>query len=149
MNTQKRQPQWKRILQVLGLMGAAAAGTPAQSADGRTAEEMSRQWDAYARFAGTILQDYLDEDTVVGVRFHEFLEDKDLLLGQDSEPLLLSVWLDDKGNVVRLRVEPALNNAQADSDIKQILMTKPIPVMPPEGMPMPLLVRLQLLPKVM
>ena len=53
------------------------------------------------------------------------------------------------GAVVRLRVEPALNNPQADSDIKQILMTKPIPVMPPEGMPMPLLVSLQLLPKVM
>jgi len=145
MSMQKQLPRWRRFLTLLGFMGSAAAAStmPADT----TADLPSLYWDAYARYAGTVFQSYMDADTDVNVRFHQFLHQLAEGVGRPLETLTLRIWLDEQGNIVRLSA-PNLGDAQADQDLTQILMARPMPAAPPADMPMPLLLSLQLLQKV-
>ncbi|SDS19562.1 hypothetical protein SAMN05216198_1406 [Halopseudomonas litoralis] len=147
MSIQMRRPRWRRFLTLLGFMGGAAVASTGPEPGGTTDVHPSLYWDAYARFAGTVFQGYLDEETEINLRFHQFLHQQAERVGRTPEPVTLRVWLDEQGSVVRVSASP-LGNAQADQDLMQILMAKPLPTAPPAGMPMPLLVSLKLLQKV-
>lgn len=145
MSMQRRRPRWTHFLTLLGFMGSAAVASTAPAAGG-TDVHPSLYWDAYARYAGTVFQDYLDEETDINLRFHQFLHQLAEDTGKPLASLTLRIWLDGQGNVVRVAA-PNLGNAQADQDLTQIFMAKPMPSAPPADMPMPLLVSLQLLQK--
>lgn len=106
------------------------------------------EWDGYARFVGTTLQQYLAQDNdPAAQRFHAFLDRHAQQDGKAVPDLVIRVWLNSDGQIIRLGI-PELGNSQASQDLYHILTSRPLNRLPPQAMPMPLILRLQLSYKV-
>lgn len=102
------------------------------------------EWKAYAGYVGMTLQQYLARDNQPAVqRFHAFLDQQEQDGRRVPLALVIRVWLDAHGEIIRL-VAPNLGNRQAEMDLQQALTEQSLGRVPPAGMPMPLIMRLHL-----
>ncbi|QWA10729.1 hypothetical protein GTU79_26755 [Sodalis ligni] len=132
---------WKsRLMGLLALFIGSVAVAPASAGP--------QDWDSYGRYVGLTLQESLArDDNPAARRFHDFLDGNAQKNAEQLPDLVVRVWLDDSGKIVRLGI-PELGNAQAAKDLFEVLTAQPLGRQPPQDMPMPLILRLQLTYKV-
>lgn len=127
----------RRIVDGLAGLGGVAAT--------RSENDKHSAWHKYALFIGAAFQRMLADDKRAVKRFHALFGDGEHRDGGGMPPsIIIRVWLDEGGAVARLEAVPTLKHWQATADLQRILTAQPIGKRPPEGMPMPLLVRLWL-----
>lgn len=132
---------WRRFLDFFGVVTQAPTVTES-SADYRKVAKA--RWDNYACFAGTYFQDCIAQNTAATRRLHQFLYEHVQLDDQKDMQLMLRVWLNEEGKVVKL-ILPEWNSPLAELSLRQILTKEALPFLPPSNMPMPLLLRLRVM----
>ncbi len=136
----QRKKGWRsRLLGLLAIFIGSVAVAPVAAAPA--------DWDSYGRYVGVTLQASLArDDSPAAQRFHAFLDHNAQTPEEQLPDLVIRVWLSDSGKIVRLGI-PELGNAQAAKDLFDVLTERPLN-RPPQDMPMPLILRLQLSYKV-
>jgi hypothetical protein len=116
----------------------------AQSAAAQTTE-VPQTWIAYAQIVGEQFQRSLEAYDDTANELHAFLEDRMQHAPADTIPSMVTVraWIGNDGAVTRVAFE-SLGDAQADNDLRALLMAHAIGVSPPADMRQPLRVRLVL-----
>ncbi|GAB7524648.1 YbaB/EbfC family DNA-binding protein [Paraburkholderia sp. 2C] len=116
----------------------------AQSAAAQTTE-VPQSWIAYAQIVGEQFQRSLEAYDDTANELHAFLEDRIQHGPADTIPSMVTVraWIGNDGSVTRV-VFDSLGDAQADNDLRAVLMAHAIGVSPPADMRQPLRVRLVL-----
>jgi hypothetical protein len=102
-------------------------------------------WIAYARIVGEQFQHSLESYDDTANELHAFLEDRMQHAPADTIPSTVTVraWIGNDGAVTRVAFD-SLGDAQADNDLRAVLMAHGIGVSPPADMRQPLRVRLVL-----
>jgi len=125
---------------------AIACGIAAysQSAAAQTTE-VPQTWIAYAQIVGEQFQRSLEAYDDTANELHAFLEDRMQHAPADTIPSTVTVraWIGNDGAVTRVAFD-SLGDAQADNDLRALLMAHAIGVSPPADMRQPLRVRLVL-----
>lgn len=129
------------FLGLLGIYGSA----PAESVPVDVAPPA---WVAYAERVSTSFRAALEGPTEPAQRFHRFLEQRaqpDVASGVADVPVVLSIraWFNASGKVMRIEFAP-LGDAQADADLRALLLAQKVGQAPPHGMRQPISVRLSL-----
>jgi len=120
-------------------IAAYAQGAAAQTT------EVPQTWIAYARIVGEQFQHSLEAYDDTANELHAFLEDRMQHAPADTIPSMVTVraWIGNDGSVTRVAFD-SLGDAQADNDLRAVLMAHAIGVSPPADMRRPLRVRLVL-----
>jgi hypothetical protein len=142
--------EWRRALKrVIGhtlYACAIACGVAgyAQSAAAQTTE-VPQTWIAYAQIVGEQFQRSLEAYDDTANELHAFLEDRMQHAPADTIPSMVTVraWIGNDGSVTRVAFD-SLGDAQADNDLRAVLMAHAIGTAPPADMRQPLRVRLVL-----
>ena len=115
-----------------------------QSAVAQTTE-VPQTWIAYAQIVGEQFQRSLEAYDDTANELHAFLEDRMQHAPADTIPSMVTVraWIGNDGAVTRVAFD-SLGDAQADNDLRALLMAHAIGVSPPADMRQPLRVRLVL-----
>jgi hypothetical protein len=116
----------------------------AQSAAAQTTD-VPQTWIAYAQIVGEQFQRSLEAYDDTANELHAFLEDRMQHAPADTIPSTVTVraWIGNDGAVTRVAFD-SLGDAQADNDLRAVLMAHGIGVSPPADMRQPLRVRLVL-----
>jgi hypothetical protein len=116
----------------------------AQSAAAQTTE-VPQTWIAYAQIVGEQFQRSLEAYDDTSNELHAFLEDRMQHAPADTIPSTVTVraWIGNDGAVTRVAFD-SLGDAQADNDLRALLMAHAIGMSPPADMRQPLRVRLVL-----
>jgi hypothetical protein len=124
---------------VLGLAVASVLPVAAQPA------AIPQHWISYAQLTSNQFQDWLSDPTSAAVvRLHAALaEGLSKTLALD---VVARVWVAADGRVERLEF-PSLGNAQADADLRTVLMSQLLPESPPPDMRQPMVLQLSLSPE--
>jgi hypothetical protein len=115
-----------------------------QSAAAQTTE-VPQTWIAYAQIVGEQFQRSLEAYDDTANELHAFLEDRMQHAPADTIPSTVTVraWIGNDGAVTRVAFD-SLGDAQADNDLRALLMAHAIGMSPPADMRQPLRVRLVL-----
>ncbi|CAB3755253.1 YbaB/EbfC family DNA-binding protein [Paraburkholderia humisilvae] len=105
-------------------------------------------WIAYAQLVGEQFQHSLEAYDDTANELHAFLEDRLQHPQGDAVPSMIEVraWVGADGAVTRVAFD-SLGDAQANDDLRALLMAHAIGSAPPADMRQPLRVRLELEPK--
>ncbi|MDQ7978498.1 YbaB/EbfC family DNA-binding protein [Paraburkholderia sp. SARCC-3016] len=116
----------------------------AQDAAAQTTE-VPQAWISYALVVGEQFQRSLEAYDDTANELHAFLEDRMQHAPADTVPAMITVraWIGNDGSVTRVAFD-SLGDAQADDDLRAVLMAHAIGVSPPADMRQPLRVRLVL-----
>ena len=116
----------------------------AHSAAAQTTE-VPQTWITYAQTVGEQFQRSLEAYDDTANELHAFLEDRMQHAPADTIPSMVTVraWIGNDGSVTRVAFD-SLGDAQADNDLRAVLMAHAIGVSPPADMRQPLRVRLVL-----
>lgn len=129
----------RSVLAWLGLVGLSAAPVAAQT--------VPPHWISYAQLVGQQLQNGLGDSTSEAVvRLHAWMQGRILSQGapqQPVAPLIVRVWVSATGYVERVDFH-SLGDAQADADLRGVLMAQSVGALPPKDMRQPLVLQLAL-----
>jgi hypothetical protein len=105
-------------------------------------------WITYAQLVGEQFQQSLEAYDDTANELHAFLEDRMQHPQVDAVPSMIEVraWVGADGSVTRVAFD-SLGDAQANDNLRAVLMAHAIGVAPPADMRQPLRVRLELEPK--
>ncbi len=140
----------KRALnRVLKMMGIVSVGLTVSSApvmvQTAMAQSVPQHWVSYAQMAGNQLEAWLSDpanDAVV--RLHEWMQQRLLQEGQPlPPPLIVKVWVAPDGKIARAEFA-SLGQAQADADLRSLMMTQSLSEPPPRDMRQPMVLQLNL-----
>lgn len=131
---------WK-LASAIGI-GAAAAPAPA-FAQSVSPQEAPAEWLAYASYATTTITKWLEVTSETGARLRAYLDATRPSLDQPTAPLLIKVWIDANGMVSRIDYAP-FAHAEANADIKTLIVGGQLGASPPEDILLPLRIVLQL-----
>jgi hypothetical protein len=122
---------------------SVALSAPARSQEYREAGSAPPHWTQFAKLVRYRFEDWMGADDDVGNRFRAYLREH--RGKEDGPPQMLEVraWLNPDGTVEKVTF-PALNNAQADADLRKILTRGNVGEAPPPEMLQPLRLRLLL-----
>ena len=145
---QSEQSRWSKTMHWLKRIGAgvgiAAMLTPS-IAQSQQSQQPPQHWISYAQLASNQFAAWLSDpadDTVV--RLHAWMQERLLKEGQPlPPPLVTRVWVAPSGKVERLEFA-SLGNAQADNDLRALLMAQPLSEPPPPHMRQPMVLQLTL-----
>ena len=135
---------WRRLRRTLGLVGLGAVSSASGQAP---AQPFPQHWMRYAQLASTQLQARLDDHAdAAALRLQGWMQDR--LLPRQAAPhpaasLVMRVWLAPSGRVERVEFD-SLGNAQADADLRAVLMTQALSEPPPPDMRQPMVMELAL-----
>ena len=135
-----------RVLKMMGIVGVgltvSAAPVVVQTA---MAQSVPQHWISYAQMAGNQLEAWLSDpanDAVV--RLHEWMQQRLLQQGQPlPPPLVVKVWVAPDGKISRTEFA-SLGQAQADADLRSLMMTQSLSEPPPRDMRQPMVLQLNL-----
>jgi hypothetical protein len=116
----------------------------AQSATAQTTE-VPQTWIAYAQIVGEQFQRSLEAYDDTANELHAYLEDRmqHAPAGTIASTVTVRAWIGNDGAVTRVAFD-SLGDAQADNDLRALLMAHAIGLSPPADMRQPLRVRLVL-----
>lgn len=137
---------WNRALKMMGVLGVgltvSSAPVMVQTA---MAQSVPQHWISYAQMAGNQLEAWLSDpanDTVV--RLHGWMQERLLKDGQPlPPPLVVKVWVAPDGKISRTEFA-SLGQAQADADLRSLMMTQSLSEPPPRDMRQPMVLQLSL-----
>lgn len=135
-----------RALKMMGVLGVgltvSSAPVMVQTA---MAQSVPQHWISYAQMAGNQLEAWLSDpanDTVV--RLHNWMQERLLKEGQPlPPPLVVKVWVAPDGKISRTEFA-SLGQAQADADLRSLMMTQSLSEPPPRDMRQPMVLQLSL-----
>lgn len=131
----------RRALGGLGLGLLSAAPAVAQSTPG---QPVPGHWLSYAQSVSLAFQDRLGDPTSDSVqRLHAWMQARLLQSEQAAPALVVRLWVTPQGGIERLEFD-SLGQAQADADLRQLLVADPLPEPPPRDMRQPLVLQLTL-----
>ncbi len=133
---------WK-LASAMGL-GAAAVASPA-SAQSVSPQEAPAEWLAYADYATTTITKWLEATSDPATRLRAYLDGTRTAPDQPTAPLRLKVWIGADGTVSRIEHTP-FAHAEANADLKALIVGGLFDVSPPEDMLLPLRILVQLPP---
>lgn len=128
------------------VFGLAGLGSRWFVAPSMAADALPAPWVHYAQRVAQAFQASLAGTDPRAVRFHTFLESA-ALNAQDRPPpteVIVKAWIDAEGRITRVEFD-SLGTAQADEDLRVLLIRPEIGEMPPPDMRQPLRVRLRLI----
>lgn len=135
-----------RLLRAVGLMGAGISAATLSPAQPLAHLNVPQHWIRYANLAGHQLQDALSDSTNERVQRLQSWGRASLLRsgqGASSPPLIVKVWVGANGKVERVVFDP-VDDAQADEDLRTVLMTHRLSEPPPRDMCQPMVLQLSL-----
>lgn len=135
-----------RVLKMMGMLGVgltvSSAPVMVQTA---MAQSVPQHWISYAQMAGNQLEAWLSDpanDAVV--RLHTWMQERLLKEGQPlPPPLVVKVWVAPDGKISRAEFA-SLGQAQADTDLRSLMMTQSLSEPPPRDMRQPMVLQLSL-----
>lgn len=140
----------KRALhRVLKMMGIVSVGLTVSSApvmvQTAMAQSVPQHWVSYAQMAGNQLEAWLsDPASDAVVRLHGWMQERLLKEGQPlPPPLVVKVWVASDGKISRTEFA-SLGQAQADADLRSLMMTQSLSEPPPRDMRQPMVLQLSL-----
>jgi hypothetical protein len=128
---------------IVATFSLALVSAPVKSEDYREASKAPPHWTQFAKLVRYRFEDWMGADDEVCNRFRSYLREH--RGKEDGPPQMLEVraWLNPDGTVEKVTFT-ALNNAQADADLRKILMRGNVGEAPPPEMLQPLHLRLLL-----
>jgi hypothetical protein len=102
-------------------------------------------WSAYAAQVSLRLsEDLNDTGNAAAMRLQGFLEQQAAKAPRAKAPaLILRLWFESDGRIARVESD-SLGDAQADRDLREVLLLRPIGTPPPRDLRQPLVIRLRL-----
>jgi hypothetical protein len=128
------------------VMGALGVGAIAWSiAAHAQTTDVPQAWINYAQLVGAQFQRSLEGYDDTANELHAYLEDRMQHPQRDTVPSMVDVraWIGADGSVTRVAFD-SLGDAQADDELRAVLMAHSIGLLPPADMRQPLRVRLEL-----
>ncbi len=128
---------------ILAVFSLTLVSAPVRSQEYRDASKAPPHWTQFAKLVRFRFEDWMGADDEVCNRFRAYLREH--RGKEDGPPQMLEVraWLNPDGTVEKVTF-PALNNAQADADLRKILTRGNVGEPPPPEMLQPLRLRLTL-----
>ena len=124
--------------------GALVAATPA-GAQTVAPDQAPAAWMRYAEAATQSITAWLQAESEAGIGLRSYLDATRPAPDQPTAPLLLKVWIDAEGTVSRID-HPAFAYAQANADLRGLIVGQRLPAAPPKHMLLPLRIMIQLPP---
>lgn len=151
MNTDKQATTsllgrtWRRALRMVGLVGVGLTVSTSPVLAQQPAA-IPQHWISYAQMAGNQFEAWLSDpanDKVV--RLHTWMQQRLLSEGQPMPlpPLVVSVWVAPGGKVERVKFA-SLGQAQADEDLRSVMVSQSLSEPPPKDMLQPMVLQLTL-----
>ena len=125
-----------------GVGFAAAAPVQAQSIDPSAAPV---EWVRYAESATVAVTRLLEAEGEVATRLRGYLDATRAAPDQPTAPLLIKLWVAKDGTVSRIDFQP-FAHAEANADLRSLIVGQPLGQIPPSDMLQPLRVLVQLPP---
>ncbi len=138
------QKRFRSFVPALAL-GLAGLGSRWFVAPSIAADAAPASWVRYAQRVAQAFEESLAGQDSRAVRFHTFLESAAVNAQERPPPtdIIVKAWIDEQGKITRVEFD-SLGTAQADQDLRVLLMRHEIGEMPPPDMRQPLRVRLRL-----
>lgn len=127
------------------LVGGAAAASAPVVAQSVAPEEAPSEWLAYAETATQTVTGWLQATSEQATRLRVYLDATRPAPDQPTTPVLLKIWIDAGGVVSRIDNAP-FAHAEANADIRALIVGQKLPASPPRNMLLPLRVLIQLPP---
>lgn len=128
---------------VVALAGARLASSAPVSAQTMPPSAAPAEWVRYAEAATATVTEWLQADDETAVRFRAYLDGTRPTPGQATPPLLLKIWIAHDGTISRVEFPP-FAHAQANADLRGLIVARNLAAPPPKGMRQPLLLAIQL-----
>jgi len=119
--------------------GPASAGTLGY----RSGVAVPAAWKRYAELVQFRFVEWMSGDAEAAYRFHLFMENRVIDSAEPPAALTVKTWIGDDGIVRRIDF-PSLGDAQAEEDLREVLVGQDIGEAPPADMLQPLYLRLSL-----
>lgn len=151
MNTDKQtsnnlmQRTWRRAMRMVGLAGVGLTVATMPVAAQQPAN-VPQHWISYAQMAGNQFEAWLSAPANEKVvRLHSWMQQRMLADGQPlpPPPLVVRVWVAPGGKVEEVKFA-SLGQAQADDDLRSVLVTQSLSEPPPKDMLQPMVLQLTL-----
>ncbi|CAA2110491.1 YbaB/EbfC family DNA-binding protein [Variovorax paradoxus] len=140
-------PFWDRARVALGWFGLGLASAAALlSPPAQAQQQVPQHWIRYANLAGGQLQATLsDPASETVMRLHAWMQARMLKEGQPTPPapVVVRVWVAPSGRIERVAFD-SLGDAQADTDLRTLLVAQPLAEPPPRDMRQPMVLQLTL-----
>lgn len=138
------QRTWQRALRMVGLAGVGLTVATMPVAAQQPAN-VPQHWISYAQMAGNQFEAWLsDPANEKVVRLHTWMQQRMLADGQPlPPPLVVRVWVAPGGKVEEVKFA-SLGQAQADDDLRSVLVTQSLSEPPPKDMLQPMVLQLTL-----
>jgi hypothetical protein len=131
-----------RLLRWISPLVGLAAAVPAAGAP-IAPPAAPRSWVRYAETARVTIAQWLESADAEATRFrNQFLVNSPQ--PSQSAPLILRLWIDDKGQVSRVDFEP-FADAGMNRDLRAVIVHRTFGMPPPRGMRQPMNVAVQLI----
>lgn len=127
------------------LIGAGVAATTPVAAQSVSPAQAPAEWVAYAERATVSVTELLQADSEQAVRLRAYLDATRPAPDQPTALLVLKIWVDDDGMVSRIDYPP-FAHAQANADLRGLIVGTALPGTPPADMLLPMRIAVQLEP---
>lgn len=128
------------------LIGAGLATSGPVAAQSISPTQAPAEWVAYAQSATTSVTIWLQADNETAQRLRAYLDATRPAPDRSTTPLVLKIWVDDEGRVSRID-HPPFAHADANSDLRSLIVGQHLPGLPPQDMLLPLRIAVQLNPQ--
>ncbi|MFA7439975.1 MAG: hypothetical protein WCZ66_03300 [Sphingomonadaceae bacterium] len=125
------------------LLGACVAATTPVAAQSVAPAQAPAEWIAYAEAATASVTALLQADSEPAVRLRAYLDATRSAPDQPTAPLVLKIWVDANGAVSRIDYPP-FAHAQANADLRGLIVGAALPGAPPKDMLLPMRIAVQL-----
>ncbi|MDF0543762.1 hypothetical protein PX699_15530 [Sphingobium sp. H39-3-25] len=132
-----------RLASALGV-GTALAASPA-AAQSVSPEQAPAEWVRYADYATKTITTWLEAQSEAAIRLRTYLDATRAAPDQPTAPLMLKIWIGKDGKVARIEHTP-FAHAEANADLRALIVGGELDVSPPEDMLLPLRILVQLPP---
>ena len=125
------------------LIGAGVAATTPVAAQSGSPAQAPAAWIAYAEAATASVTTLLQVDSEPATRLRAYLEATRPAPDQPTALLVLKIWVDPDGAVSRIDYPP-FAHAQANADLRGLIVGASLPGTPPADMLLPMRIAVQL-----
>ncbi|MGI9362625.1 MAG: hypothetical protein ACR2O7_13840 [Parasphingorhabdus sp.] len=125
------------------LIGAGLATGGPVAAQSISPAQAPAEWVAYAQSATASITAWLEADSETAQRLRTYLDATRLAPDQPTAMLVLKIWVDGDGRVSRIDYPP-FAHADANSDLRSLIVGQYLPGTPPKDILLPMRIAVQL-----
>jgi hypothetical protein len=142
----RRASPFSRLARWLAtLAGAGIAATAPVAAQSVSPSAAPVEWVRYAESVTAEINRWLEADSETATRLRAYLDATRPAPDQPTAPLMLKVWIDGNGTISRIDFPP-FAHAEANANLRALLVGQRLPAAPPRDMLLPLRIAVQIDP---